>query len=348
MNKIKKIGLAPGTLIHTGLRRREHVTITLIDYDQENINEVCVTDLETLRGLEESTSTTWINIDGLHDTSVIEKLGDIFRIHPLVQEDILNTDQRPKVDLHDEYIFVVLKMLNYNEALDIFETEQLSLILGHNFVLSFQEEAGDSFDTVRERIRKGSRIRNKKADYLMYALMDATVDSYYYALERMGEWIQELENNIIKNPNRRRSFEISDLKRDMVMLRKNIWPVRELMHKLQRYEDKLIAKDTKIFLDDIYDHTIQMIDNIETYRDMISNLMDLYLSNLSYKMNDVMKTLTMIATIFIPITFITSLYGMNFKYIPELESRFGYFGVLLIIAISTIGMIIYFRKKGWF
>lgn len=339
--------MPPGTLLHTGLRKMEMTDITVIDYNSGSIQEKKVTDVESLRNYKHPETVTWINIDGLHDVKLVERVGEIFNIHPLVLEDILHTDQRAKVDFFDDYIFVVIKTLNYSEKTDNFESEQISFIIGRDYVLSFQEEPGDEFGIVRERIRRATPIRNKGADYLAYSLLDIIIDSYFHVLERMGEWIEDLEEEIIERPDKETTFRINDLKRDLTFLRKNIWPVRDLIHRLDRIEEDIITKDTSIFLRDAYDHVIQVIDNIENYRDMIGNLMDLYLSNLSFKMNEVMKILTIIATIFIPITFITSLYGMNFEYMPELHTRYGYLTVWIVIVVITLGMLYYFRRKKW-
>jgi magnesium transporter len=347
MNKITKCGTDPGTLLYTGQKIVENPIVTVIDYNTSVYNEDVITDLDLLSDYKTRSTVTWINVEGLSNIAVIENLGNIFGIHPLVLEDILNVSQRPKVDFYHDYVYVVLKMLNYNEKLDIFEAEQISFILGNNFLISFQEEQGDSFDKVRERIKKKARITEKGADYLLYSLLDIVVDGYFTALERMGEWIEKLEREILVRPVPKRSFEISDLKRDAIFLRRNIWPVREIIHSLSRNEESVITTDTMFFVNDLYDHIVQAIDNLENDREMIGALLELYLSNISNKMNEIMKTLTMIATIFIPITFITSLYGMNFKYMPELNYRYSYFVVLGVIFTIGIIMIIYFRRKKW-
>lgn len=349
MLKIQKCGLPPGTLVHTGLQKVEKATISLIDFTPDDFREVKIEDVEDLRQYTGNTSVSWVNIDGLHEIDIIEKIGDIFGIHPLVLEDILHTEHRPKIDFYDDYAFIVIRMLNYNDKRDSFESEQLSLVLGRNFVITFQEESGDVFDTVRERIRKASKVRLRGADFLAYNLLDLVVDTYFHSLERMGEWIEKLELEIIRKPNRRRTLEINELKRDLNFLRKNIWPVREVVHAMQRQDnDELIGKEIDMYLNDLYDHSIQVLDTVETYRDMIGNLMDLYLSNISYKMNEVMKTLTVITSIFIPLTFITSIYGMNFKNMPELNTTYGYFVVLGVILVIGASMAFYFKRKGWF
>ncbi len=348
MNKIQKCGLPPGTLLHTGKRKMEHVAISVLDFSPEAFEERSIENIDDLKGFVDRKSTTWVNIDGLHDTELIARVGRMFDIHDLVLEDILDTDHRPKAEFYDGYAFVVIKMLNYNNNRDTFESEQLSMIVGENFLITFQEEPGDVFDAVRTRIRKGLKVRQHGADYLAYTLLDLIVDTYFHMLERMGDWIENMELSIIRNPNRRRSLEINDLKHDLNFLRRNIWPVREVAHVLQRHEEDLITDETRIFLNDLYDHIIQVIETVETYRDMIGNLMDLYLSNISYKMNEVMKTLTVITSIFIPLTFITGIYGMNFSNMPELETKYGYFVILGVLLLVASSMVFYFKRKGWF
>ncbi|MFB0509709.1 MAG: magnesium/cobalt transporter CorA, partial [bacterium] len=291
-------------------------------------------------------TVTWINIDGIHKVEVIEKIGNCFNLHPLILEDILNTGQRPKIEDFGEHIFLVLKMLYYLEK--EITIEQVSLILGPNFVISFQEREGDVFNNIRERIRNNKgRIRKMGADYLAYSLLDAIVDGYFVILEKVGEEIEDIEEKLIKNPTPKTVQIIHNLKREMISLRKSVWPLREVVGVLERGESALIKKTTGIYLRDVYDHTIQVIDTIETYRDMISGMLDIYLSSISNRMNEVMKILTIIATIFIPLTFIAGIYGMNFRFMPELGWRLGYPAVLFIMVIIGIVMLFYFRRKKW-
>ena len=291
---------------------------------------------------------TWINIDGLHEVKIIENIGSHFDIHPLVLEDILHTGQRPKTEDFGSYIYIVLKMLYFNEEENEIQDEQLSIILGSNFVISFQERVGDVFNPVRERIRIGRfQIKKRKSDYLAYALIDAVVDNYFIILEKLGEQIEDLEEELLDNPNPKNLETIHSLKRQLISLRKSVWPLREVIGGLERSESPLFHESTGIYLKDVYDHTIQVIDTIETYRDMVSGMLDTYLSNISNRMNEVMKVLTIIATIFIPLTFISGLYGMNFRYMPELEWHWGYPLIMFIMAILAIFMLFYFRKKRW-
>jgi magnesium transporter len=344
----EKGGLPPGTLVYVGEKKVEKVTITVFDYDRERYEEKELKYITECFPYRDRPSVTWINIAGIHQVDMMEKMGNHFGIHPLVIEDILNTAQRPKMDDMDDYLFFVLKMLNYKEGDDEIDAEQISIILGQNVVLSFQERAGDVFEPIRERIRKNKgRIRRMGADYLAYTLVDSIVDTYFTILEKIGERIEFLDEELIENPSAQTLQEIHRLKRGMIFLRKSIWPLREVISELERGESSLIKETTGIYLRDVYDHTIQIIDTVETSRDMISGILDVYLSSISNKMNEVMKVLTIIATIFIPLTFLAGLYGMNFEYMPELKWQLGYFAVLLLMAIIGIGLVGYFRKKKW-
>jgi len=343
-----KAGLPPGTLIHVGEKKVESVNITFIDYDEQSFQEKQVTGIEECLKLKDTATVSWINIDGLHDIELLEKLGKGFGLHSLVLEDILSTGQRPKFEDYEKHIFIVLKMLSFSDVNQSVETEQVSLIFGPNYVISFQERIGDVFDQVRERIRSAKgRIRKMGSDYLAYALLDAVVDNYFVILERFGEKIESMEEEVISNPTERTVQQIHSLKREMISLRKSIWPLRELIGGLQKSESSLIKETTDIYLRDVYDHTIQIIDTIESFRDMVSGMLDIYLSSLSNKMNAVMKVLTIIATLFIPLTFVAGIYGMNFKYMPELEWRWSYPIVWLIMIAVAVVMLCYFKRKKW-
>jgi magnesium transporter len=343
-----KAGLPPGTLVHVGERKAEKVSIRIFDYDTTQFEEKETKTIEESFPFKDKPTVTWINIDGLHEIEVIEKLGSHFGLHPLLLEDILNTDQRPKMEDYGDYIFIVLKMLYSGENKDEIETEQVSIILGSNFVISLQEHEGDVFNPIRERIRKSKgRIRNADADYLAYALLDAIVDNYFLILENIGEKIEDTEQQLTTDPSAETLQYIRELKNEMIFLRKSIWPLRELINGLERCESKIIHESTGAYLRDVYDHTIQIIDTVESYRDMISGMVDIYLSSISNKMNAVMKLLTIFASIFIPLTFVAGVYGMNFKYLPELEwhwSYFGFWGVSIIVAGI---MLFYFKRKKW-
>ena len=304
--------------------------------------------IETCFPFKDKPTNTWINIEGIHDVRVLERLGECYGFHTLILEDILNTDQRPKMEDHGEYIYVVLKMLNSDKNNSVV-IEQISLLLGKNFVISLQEGLeGDVFNPVRERIRSGKgRIRKMGSDYLAYALLDSIVDNYFIVLEKLGEKIEVLEEELITNPKRETLHAIHNLKREMIFLRKSVWPLREVISGLERGESSLISKSTQIFLRDLYDHTIQVIDTVEAFRDMLSGMLDIYLSSVSNKMNEVMKVLTIIATIFIPLTFIAGVYGMNFRNMPEIEWQWGYPLSLLIMGGVAVIMLVFFRKKRW-
>ncbi|MDI6888819.1 MAG: magnesium/cobalt transporter CorA [Methanocellales archaeon] len=324
------------------------MSITIIDYDEVRFLEKEAKKIEECFPFKEKPTVTWININGIHDVELIEKIGKHFNIHPLVLEDIVNTGQRPKMEDFEDYIFIVLKMLYYDEKDEEIKAEQISLILGPNFVISFQEKEGDIFDPLRERIRSGKgRIKKMGSDYLAYALIDAVVDNYFTILEKLGEEIEGMEEELVTNPTQETLQAIHNLKRDMIFLRKSVWPLREVVSSLERGESPLIHETTGIYLRDVYDHTIQVIDTIETLRDLLSGMLDIYLSSISNRMNEVMKVLTIIATIFIPLTLVVGIYGMNFAYMPELGWRWGYPLVLLLMVAIGISMLVYFRRKMW-
>jgi len=349
----KTIGLPPGSLVHVGDSRTAQVKITVIDYDEKNFIEKEVS-VEECFLFKDKPSVTWINIDGVHQIDIIEKIGLHFGLHPLILEDIVNTDQRPKMEDFEDYIFIVLKMLYHSKKDDEIKAEQISLILGKNFVLSFQETEGDVFDFVRERIRNSKgRIRKVGADYLTYSLLDAVIDNYFIILEKIGETVEETEDKLITNPMPKTLQAIHDMKRELIFLRRSVWPLREVISGLQRGESKLIHKSTQIYVRDMYDHTIQVIDTIETFRDMISGMLDIYMSSVSNKMNEVMKVLTIFAAIFIPLTFVAGIYGMNFDphaspyNMPELGWQYGYPMVCVVMISVAVTMLYYFRRKKW-
>jgi len=345
----RKIGLPPGSLVHIGEEKAERSRITIMDYDGQSFQEKEVKAVEECFSFKETATVTWINIDGVHDSEVVGQLGAHFGVHPLILEDIMTTAQRPKMEDLGDYIYVVLRMLSWEKEKNGVFSEQVSLILGPNFVISFQESAGgDVFGPVRERIRTGKgRLRTQGPDYLAYALIDAIVDNYFLVLEKMGELVEVLEEELVTNPDQKTLHEMHALKREMIYVRRSVWPLREVISGLQRAESSLIKASTGIFLRDVYDHTIQVIDTVETYRDMLSGMLDIYLSSVSNRMNQVMKVLTIIATIFIPLTFIAGVYGMNFRWMPELEWRWGYFVIVGIMLAIGVTMLIIFRRKKW-
>jgi magnesium transporter len=343
-----KAGLPPGTLVHIGEKRTEKVKTTVIDYDETHFQEKEVETIEECFPFKDTPTVTWINIDGIHELEIIEKIGSHFNIHPLVLEDIVNTGQRPKLEDYDDYIFFIVKMIYYDGENAEITSEQVSLILGSNFVISLQERERDVFNPIRERLRKAKgRIRKMKTDFLAYTLIDTIVDHYFIVLEKLGEDIEGLEEELVSNPTPETLQTIHTLKRELIFLRRSVWPLREAVISLERGESALIHESTGIYLRDVYDHTIQVIDTIETFRDMVSGMLDVYLSSISSRMNEVMKVLTIIATIFIPLTFVAGVYGMNFKYIPELEWHWGYAAALILMGIIALVMVWYFRRKRW-
>lgn len=346
----EKAGLPAGSLIHLGEKRTGEVRIVVVSYDETHFQEKTVKSLHEIRDLKPSRTLTWINVQGIHDIEVLQNLGESIGLHPLTLEDILSTDQRPKTEVFDDYVFIVLKML-YCEHPDgdgEVTAEQISLILGDGFVVSFQETERDIFGPIKERIRAGKgRVRKMGADYLAYSLLDFVVDSYFSVLEKFDEEVEFLEDEVVTNPSPKTLQTIHRLKGEMVFLRKSVWPLREVISRLERGETTLIRENTIIYLRDVYDHTIQIMDTVETFRDLISGALDIYLSSISNRTNAIMKVLTIIATIFMPLTFIAGVYGMNFRHMPELAWIWGYPAVLTLMAAVSLIMIVYFRRKHW-
>lgn len=340
-------GVSPGTLTVNGAHTTGPVRITVIDYDESHFSEKRVENVEDCFPFRDTGTVTWINIDGLGNTEVIERIGNHYHIHPLILEDVLNTGQRPKMEDLETYIYVNLTMLQLMGLEKTIKGEHMSLIIGPNFLLSFQEDVGDVFDPVRERIRKEGRIRKFGPDYLAYALIDDIVDNYFLVIEHLEEQVENLEEELVTNATPASLQKINSLKKSMIFLRKSIWPLREAVSGMERSESPLIKESTVIYLRDVYDHVIQVIDTLETIRDMVSGMIDIYLSGLSFKMNEIMKVLTLIATIFIPLTFVAGVYGMNFRSMPELAWEHGYVMVWGIMIAMVLVMVYYFRKKQW-
>ncbi len=344
----KKAGSSPGTLVHVGEKKTDDIRLSMLHYDAETLLERSLDRVEAALPSLKPATTTWINIDGIHDIAVMEHIGRHFGLHPLTLEDVLNTSQRPKAEAFDDYLFVVMKMLHHDAKKNLIASEQISLILKKNVLLSFQESTGDVFEPVRERIRKGKgRIRTGGSDYLAYALIDAIVDNYFVILEKLGERLEILEEAIDDHPDAGILADIHHIRRELIYLRKQVWPLREIIAHFLKDDVDFIGAATRLFMRDVYDHTIQTIDTIESFRDILSGMQDLYLSIISNRMNEVMKVLTIIATIFIPITFVAGIYGMNFTHMPELTWRWGYLFVWIIILIIIAGMLVFFRRKKW-
>ena len=329
-------------------KKLENVRIRIFDYDEAKVTDKEVKNIEGCFPFRDNPQITWINVEGLHDSEAIQTLGKHYGMHPLIVEDILNTEQRPKIDFFDEYVLVVLKMLYFDEATKKIRSEHVSLVIGKNYVISFQEKARDVFDPVRDRIRTNKgRIRKMGADFLAYSLIDAIIDNYFIILENIGDSIEKIEDELVSHAKSGTLKEIYNFKRETLMLRKSVWPLREVTSRLQKSESDLISKKTAVYFNDIYDNTIQVIDAIEIYRDMIAGMLELYLSSVSNRLNEIMKVLTIIATIFIPLTFITGVYGMNFRHMPELEWRWGYYVIWAVIIFMGSVMLMYFKKREW-
>lgn len=343
-----KAGMPPGSLVHVGSRKAEKTKITIIDYDANKITETEHKQIEDYFPLKDKKTVTWINIDGLADTTIISKLGENFDLHPLLLEDVLNTHHRPKAEQFDDYTFITLKMLGISKDKRSVTSEQVSFILGKNWLISFQERQGDIFDSVRDRLRsKLGNLRKTGSDYLLYRLVDTIVDHYFVVTDHFDDIIEKLEADVLKNPETKTLQRIQARKKELVNIRKAVFPVREAVSILEK-DTKLFKDGTKRYLRDVYEHVIQLNDTIETQRDLLANIMDLYLSGVSNRMNEVMKVLTIIATIFIPLTFIAGVYGMNFETMPELHWKYGYLSVWILMIVLFVGMIFYFKKKKWF
>lgn len=344
----RKVGLPPGTLVHVGEKKTEEVCIRVVRYDPDHVEVIEPQAVEECGWVGGEGRTTWIDVHGIHRVDVVEELGRCFGLHALLLEDVLDTNQRPKLEEYGNHTYLVMRALMYDGGQGLLSSEQVSLVLAPGMVISFQEGTEELFGAVRERIASGrGRIRQMGADYLLYSLLDAAVDRYFLLLERMGEEIEELEETVLSSPGPETARQVHRLRRDMLLVRKAIWPLREVLAGLLRGESALVGEAVHPFLRDVYDHTIEVIDTLETYRDMAAAMLEVYLSSVSNRLNEVMKFLTIISTIFIPITFIAGVYGMNFKFMPELEWPWAYPAVLGLMAILGGYMLWYFRKKRW-
>jgi magnesium transporter len=360
----KKMGLAPGTLTYTGTTPKDRSKLSVIVYNDQVLEQQVFFDWSALEKYIEQFDekyVKWINVDGINHIHLIEKIGEYYNIHPLSLEDIVHIDQRPKFEEFDHYLIAIFRAFYYQEKQDESKdaiyliSEQLSLVLAkNNTLISFQENiAIDPFEVVRKRMNNPkSKVRRSKSDYLLYALIDATVDYYFVCIEKLGDKVEDIEREIIKDKNISISssniFKIYRLKKDIIHMRKIVWPMRDMVNNILHYEDNdMISENTKFYLRDVYDHIVRIIDSIETQRDLVSGLIDFYLSMNANKMNEVMKFLTIISTIFIPVTFIAGIYGMNFDNMPELRHPYGYFITLLIMFLIIISLLYYFKMKKW-
>lgn len=347
-----KSGMPPGSVVHVGTPKSDNSIINVTIYDSLEIDEkhgiTCESAISTISQVDKSTGKyIWINIDGLGDLEIIKQIGDAFSIHPLVLEDISNPTQRPKAEHYDNYSFLVLRAYTAKSQNEI-ESEQVSIILGHNFLITIQEKEGDAFAPLSKKLRNpNSRLRSSTPDYLAYSVLDSIVDGYFSVLEVFGANLEKIETIIVESPNQKSLKRLYHNKRQALELRRAIWPVRELLTNLDRSDSKFVASSTKVYLRDVYSHVIEIIDTLEIYRETLSGLLDVYLSSLSNRLNEVMKVLTVITTIFMPLTFIAGIYGMNFENMPELKSIYGYPAVL--VAMFTIALLMFtaFRRKRW-
>jgi magnesium transporter len=345
---LKKTGKPPGTLDHVGEKKSEKIKITVTRYGPEECEEKVVETVDDAIRSTEKPGVVWINVDGLHKPEVIERFGKHFNIDYMVLEDILDTGQNPKVDEYEDYICVILKMLTFDTERCKVLSEQFSIIFGRNYVLTFQEAEGDVLDPVRKRIRNPtSRFRRSAADYLAYAIVDTIVDHYFVVSDLIKDRLDDMEEDLLADSSMANIQELHILKRDLVLLRKNAWPLREMVNSLEKSDSPLIADPTQKYLRDVRDHVTQVIDAVESVRDLLSSLQEIQLNLTSNRMNEIMKVLTLIATIFIPLTFIAGLYGMNFELMPELSWPWGYPAALLIMACVGLFMFLFFKRKHW-
>jgi len=344
----RKVGMPPGSLVYTGEKGHLPAKITITRYNEQAIIESQVDSFAECRMAAAPEEVTWINVTGISRAKDLEQVGECFKIHPLVLEDILEVGQRPKVEDYDDYLYIVLNYIRPVAGGEELVAEEISLVLGPHYVLSFYPGDGDIYAPIRERLLQAKgRIRKLGADYLAYSLIDLVVDNYFVELEKFGDQMESLEDEVVANPSPRTLRDVHQFKNDMIMLRKSLWPLREVIARLERRESPLISENLGNYFRDVYDHTIIAIDTVETYRDILSGMLDIYLSSMSNRLNEIMKVLTIIATIFMPLTFITSLYGMNFKHMPELQWEYGYYGVIGIVVVIAVSMLLYFRRRHW-
>lgn len=342
----KKPGSAPGTLTHVGEKLLDKVSITVHDYNQDHLIIKEIENVEECRPFTDTPAVTWVQVKGLHDLEILKELWAEFDFHLLVQEDIINTNQRPKVEDYGDQVFIVMKMISVEE--EEIRYEQVSIVLADNYVFSFQESDKPFFDPIKTRLQvQKSRLRTLGPDYTAYALVDTIVDYYFTVLEEISEQIDTLEDELIEDTEHEHLRSIHTLRRELIRFRKSIWPLRDSLNSLLRDEYVLIKPETLLFIRDVYDHLIQAIDSVDNFREMVSSLHDMYMTNISNKMNEIMKLLTIISTIFIPLTFIAGIYGMNFEYMPELKWKWSYPLVWVIMLIASAGMAYFFRRKKW-
>ena len=343
-----KSGLPPGTPVHIGVQRVDAMSITGRIFSESMAHVQTILRVEDIAAFLQDPHKKWVTIQGIHDVDTLQRAAEMFGLHPLVVEDIVNTEHRAKIEDYGTYVFVILKVVSYKNSEGTLTVEQVSLVLGDNFVLCVLEGTDNPFSVLEERLAKDhSRLRQLGCDYLAYAHIDTLIDHYFPLLERLGEEIDELEDNLVERTDRECLTRLHYLKRNMLHVRKAVWPLREVLSHLERGDSKLIEASTHVYLRDAYDHVVQIIETTETYREMLGEMLDMYLSSLSNKLNETMKVLTVIATIFIPLTFIVGIYGMNFRVMPELEWPWGYPAIMGLMLLLALGMLWYFRNKEW-
>ncbi len=339
--------MSPGTFLFTGEQKVDNTTLQLITYDKSDIEEKYFTNMEALlTQMSNTNQMSWLNVIGLHEVEVISKIAEHFQLHRLSGEDILSVGQRPKLDEYDDYIHIVAKMFRIED--ENIEDEQVTILFAEGLLITFQEKEGDVFNGVRERLFESKgQIRHRKTDYLAYALLDSIVDHYFIAIEHFGNVIDELELELLENPSDQILPQLHEVRREASYIRRSVFPMRETVSRFEKLEVPYMHKETKLFIRDLYDHTLQVIESLTVFKDTVGSLMDLYMNSISYRMNNVMKVLTIVSTIFIPLTFIAGVYGMNFLVMPELEYKYGYYYALIAMAVLTLLMIIYFKRKKW-
>jgi magnesium transporter len=345
----EKTGLRPGSLVHVGNVHDAETKISIIDYNKDNLEQQQVASVEEILRYKDSDTVTWVIIEGLADVDIVERIGSIFGVHQLVLEDILNTNQRPKFEEYEEHLYIVLKCLQAEAGRFSVSYEQISLLVLHNFVITFKEKKDDLFKPIFQRIKTSKgRFRSLGSDYLTYSILDTIVDQNFILIDSLDDAVNTLEDSMLTaEPSQKELNTIQYLKREIISIRRHVSPVRELMAELLRSESSLINEKTHIYLRDVADHIMRVIESIESYRDILSGLLDIYISSVSNKMNEIMKVLTVFASIFIPLTFLAGIYGMNFEYMPELKWKWAYPTLWIAFLGIPIVLLIYFKKKKW-
>ena len=350
----KKIGMPPGSLVYMGESKENRVSISLIEYNEASFEEKKIENISDLKAIKENENVSWINVCGLTDTKTLEEIGSIFDIHPLTLEDILNVYHHPKMDEYENYLFLILKMVSYDNSKDQLDIEHLCFVMGKNYFITFQEKEGDVFDLIRDRLKSNKgRIRKLKADYLMYRLIDSIVDNYLVVLEYYNERIEDMEDDLMLIPDNIDLEPIHRIRKEIIKLRRIISPLSEIIYSFQKEKSTFIQKGTLVFLRDLYDHAKLAAETTENFRELMAGLLQMYLSSTSHRMNNIVKLLTIVSTIFIPLTFIVGVYGMNFNpetsfwNMPELHWRYGYPVIMIFMLLVAVGLILFFKKKKW-